>query len=122
MPTDPKHFLPLKPADFLLLLALVEEEQHGYALARELAERSDGAIRLEPGNLYRIIKRLVDEGLVDVAARRPVSELDDERRRYYRITSLGARVAAQEVRRLRALLSSSAVRALPALVPVGERI
>lgn len=121
MPPDPRSFLPLKPADLLLLLALVEEEQHGYALVRELTERSDGAIKLEPGNLYRVIRRLVDDGLVDVAARRPVAELDDERRRYYRITSLGSRVASHEVGRLRALLSSSAVRALSALVPVAER-
>ncbi len=121
MPIDAKSFLPLKPADFLILLALVEGEQHGYALARELAERSEESIRLEPGNLYRVIKRLVDDDLVDVAARRPVAELDDERRRYYRITSLGTRVAAQEVRRLRALLATPAVRALPSLTLASER-
>lgn len=112
MPVDPTSLLPLKPVDFLILLALAEGEQHGYALARELAERTDGVVRLEPGNLYRVIKRLVDDGLVDVAARRPVAELEDERRRYYRITALGQRVAALEVRRLRSLLASSAVRAL----------
>jgi DNA-binding PadR family transcriptional regulator len=114
-PPTPQQFLPLKPVDFLLLLALVEGEQHGYALSRELYERTDGVVRLEPGNLYRVIKRLVDDGLVDVAARRPVAELDDERRRYYRITALGERVAAHEAHRLRNLLATKAVRALPAI-------
>ncbi|MEO7966578.1 MAG: PadR family transcriptional regulator [Gemmatimonadaceae bacterium] len=121
MPADPKSFLPLKPADLLLLLSLVEGEQHGYALVRELAERSDGALQLEPGNLYRVIKRLVDDRLVDSSTRRPVAELDDERRRYYRITALGEHVAAHEVRRLRALLSSRAARALPALIAAEAR-
>jgi DNA-binding PadR family transcriptional regulator len=115
MPTDTSQFLPLKPVDFILLLALVEEEQHGYALAREIDERTDGVIRFEPGNLYRVIKRLVDDGLVEVSERRPAPELDDERRRYYRLTALGARVAAAEARRLRVLLSSRTVRALAPL-------
>jgi len=112
MPAAPQSFLPLKPVDLLLLLSLVEEEQHGYALARELAARTDGVVRLEPGNLYRVIKRLVDDGLVDVSTRRPVAELDDERRRYYRITALGERVAALEAQRLRALLATRAARSL----------
>lgn len=112
MPAAPQSFLPLKPVDLLLLLALVDQEQHGYALARELATRTDGIVRLEPGNLYRVIKRLVDDGLIDVSSRRPVAELDDERRRYYRITALGARVAALEVQRLRSLLASRAARSL----------
>jgi DNA-binding PadR family transcriptional regulator len=115
MPIDTRQFLPLKPVDFILLLALVEEEQHGYALAGEIDERTEGVIRLEPGNLYRVIKRLVDDGLVEVSERRPAPELDDERRRFYRLTALGARVAAAEARRLRALLSSRPVRALAPL-------
>lgn len=115
MPIDTRQFLPLKPVDFILLLALVEDEQHGYALAREIDERTEGVIRLEPGNLYRVIKRLVDDGLVEVSERRPAPELDDERRRYYRLTALGARVAAAEARRLRVLLSTRPVRALAPL-------
>ncbi|MBK6486069.1 MAG: helix-turn-helix transcriptional regulator [Gemmatimonadetes bacterium] len=115
MPSDPRTHLPLKPVDLVLLLTLVEGEQHGYALATEIAERTDGVVRLEPGNLYRVIRRLVDDGLVDVSQKRPVAALDDERRRYYRITALGERVAALEVQRLRALVSSRAARALPAV-------
>src|SRR3954451_16927834 len=91
VPTDPTQLLPLKAVEFLLLLALVEDEQHGYALVREIAERTDGAIRLEPGNLYRVLKRLVNDGLIEHSGRRPVAELDDERRRYYKLTPLGAR-------------------------------
>ena len=116
MPTDPTGFIPLKPVEFLLLLALVEEEQHGYGLVQELSERTDGAVQLEPGNLYRVLKRLVTQGLIAPAARRPVAELEDERRRYYRLTPLGARVASLEAQRLRALLASNAVQALGRLV------
>ncbi len=117
MPPDPRLLLPLKPVDLLILLALTEEEQHGYALAREIDARTDGLVSLEPGNLYRVIRRMVDDGLVTTSQRRPVAELDDERRRYYRITPFGARVAALEVQRLRSLVASPAARALP---PVPE--
>jgi DNA-binding PadR family transcriptional regulator len=112
MPTDPRLLLPLRPVEFLLLLALVEQEQHGYALVKEIAERTDGVVRLEPGNLYRVLKRLVADDLIELSERRPVPELDDERRRYYKLTPLGARVAALEATRLRALLSTKPVRTL----------
>ena len=113
---DARSFLPLKPADYLLLLALVEGEQHGYALAQAIAERSGGVLRLEPGNLYRVIRRLEDDGLVAESGRRPAAELDDERRRYYKLTALGARVAAAESSRLQALLASAPVQALAPLM------
>lgn len=116
MPADLHRFLPLKPIDFLLLLSLVEREQHGYALAGEIAERTGGLVRLEPGNLYRVIKRLVDDGLIASSARRPAAELDDERRRYYRITPQGSRVAALEATRLQTLLASNSVRTLRPLM------
>ena len=112
MPIETRQFLPLKPVDFILLLALVEDEQHGYALAREIDERTEGVIRLEPGNLYRVIKRLLADGLVAETDRRAVPELNDERRRYYRITPLGGRVLAAEIARLEALVTSPSVRAL----------
>ncbi|MFN8668083.1 MAG: PadR family transcriptional regulator [Gemmatimonadaceae bacterium] len=115
MPSDPRALLPLKPADLVLLLALSEEERHGYALAREIADRTDGLIALEPGNLYRIIRRLEEEGLVAPSARRAAGDGDDERRRYYRLTTLGGQVAALEVQRLRSLVASKAARALPAV-------
>ncbi|MFN8582764.1 MAG: helix-turn-helix transcriptional regulator [Gemmatimonadaceae bacterium] len=112
MTPDPRSYLPLKPVDFLLLLALADDEQHGYALVQSISARTDGMVELEPGNLYRIIKRLLDDGLVAESERRPAPDLDDERRRYYRLTPLGARVAIEESRRLRALVSSPSVRAL----------
>lgn len=118
MPPDLRRLLPLRPVDFLLLLALVEHEQHGYGLAGAIAEATDGLVRLEPGNLYRVIKRLVDDGLIAPSARRPAAELDDERRRYYRLTAAGARVAALEAERLRGVLASRPARALrPLLEP-----
>jgi DNA-binding PadR family transcriptional regulator len=110
--TDPGAFLPLRPLDLQLLLALTEGELHGYGLVQAIAQRTDGLIRLEPGNLYRVIRRLLSDGLVAESTRRPAPDLADERRRYFRITALGEQVAAAEVRRLRALVRSPAVRAL----------
>lgn len=112
MTANPKSFLPLRPVEFLLLLALAEQDQHGYGLTQTIAERTDGAMQLEPGNLYKVLKRLVADGLIEAADRRAVAELENERRRYYRLTRLGARVAALEAERLEALLASSAVRSL----------
>lgn len=111
MPKDPS-FQPLKPVDFILLLALAEEERHGYALSQEVERRTEGTVRLEAGNLYRTLRRLVGEGLVGEADRRPVAEGDDERRNYFRITPLGFRTVQAEVKRLRALLASPSVKAL----------
>lgn len=112
MPRPPRDFLPLKPLDLQLLLSLAEQERHGYGLVQDIAERTDGLVALEPGNLYRVIKRLLADGLVTEVDRRTVSQLDDERRRYYRITPLGGRVLAAEIARLRALVSSPLVKAL----------
>ena len=112
MPPQPRSFLPLKPLDLQLLLSLAEEERHGYALVQTIAERTDGLVALEPGNLYRVIKRLLADGLVAETERRTVPDLDDERRRYYRITPLGGRVLAAEISRLQALVTSPVVKAL----------
>ncbi len=111
MPRDPRDFLPLKPVDLQLLLALSEDERHGYGLVQEIAERTDGLVNLDAGNLYRVIKRLVDEGLVAESDHRAAPDLGDERRRYYRLTALGGRVLGAELHRLRDLLGSPAVRA-----------
>ena len=112
MTQDPRSYIPMKPVDLLLLLALADDEQHGYALVQAIADRTGGMVVLEPGNLYRVIKRLLADGLVAESERRPAPDLDDERRRYYRLTPLGARVAAEEARRLRSLVASPSVRAL----------
>lgn len=112
MTRSPRSFLPLKPVDLQLLLSLAESESHGYGLVQAIADRTDGLVSLEPGNLYRVIKRLLADGLVAETERRAVPELDDERRRYYRITPLGGRVLAAEIARLHSLVTSPSVRAL----------
>jgi DNA-binding PadR family transcriptional regulator len=112
MSTDPRSLLPLKAVELELLLALAEEELHGYGLTLAVAERSAGVIRLEPGNLYRIIRRLLADGLVAESDRRPARDLEDARRRYYRLTTLGERVVAAELQRLQALVRSAAGRAV----------
>src|SRR4051812_14760337 len=108
---DPRDFLPLKPLDLQLLLALTEEERHGYGLVQAVSDRTDGLITLEPGNLYRVVKRLLDDGLVSESARRDAPSTADgdeqkQRRRYYRITALGQRVVAAELVRLDQLVRS----------------
>jgi DNA-binding PadR family transcriptional regulator len=112
MPPDPRTHLPLKPVDLHLLLVLAEHERHGYGLVQAIAARTGGLIALEPGNLYRVIKRLLAGGLLAESDRREAADLDDERRRYYRITSLGSRVLAAELRRLQSLVDSPEARAL----------
>lgn len=98
---------PLKPVIFQILLALAEEEQHGYAIMRAIQERSRGAIRLATGPLYRHLKRLLDEGLLEEASSRPSPDEDDERRRYYRLTAEGRAVLAAEGERLAGLVDLS---------------
>ena len=112
MDQSPSKHLPLRPVDLHLLIALADDDQHGYALVRAIEQSTDGLVRLDPGNLYRVIKRLLDDGLVADAPRRAASQPGEERRRYYRITALGRRVLAAELRRLESLVASPAVRAL----------
>jgi DNA-binding PadR family transcriptional regulator len=100
-------FIPLSPVVFDILLALSDDERHGYGIMQEVARRSDGATRLRPGSLYRALARLVQEDLVEESDERPAPDLDDERRRYYRLTSLGQEVVAAEARRLAALLRAA---------------
>lgn len=112
MPPNPRSFLPLKPLDLQLLLVLSEGEAHGYGLVQAIAERTNGLVTLEPGNLYRVIRRLLTQGLVAELAPRRVSELAGERRRYYRLTPLGGRVLAAELLRLEELVNAPETRAL----------
>jgi DNA-binding PadR family transcriptional regulator len=92
---------------FLILVSLAAGERHGYALKKDVASRTQGKVRLGPATLYRTLAALLDEGLIEESGRRPAPELDDERRRYYRITDRGRRVAAAETRRLEALVSAA---------------
>jgi len=96
---------PLTPALFHVLLALADGEKHGYAILKEVARRTDGKVKLSASTLYGIIKRLNSEGWIVESDDRPVASLDDERRRYYRLTEQGRRVAVAEAHRLEELLA-----------------
>lgn len=100
-----QNLLPLSPAHFHMLLALSEGERHGYALKREIAQRTDGKLKLGPGVLYGSINKMLEQGLIEESDERPDAHLDDERRRYYRITTLGRRVAQAEASRMRELVA-----------------
>ncbi len=102
-PSDP----PLPAAAIHILLALGPTERHGYAIMAEVASMTDGRVRLAPGTLYTNIKRLLERGLIEEVDRRPAPETDDKRRRYYRLTPAGRRVAASEVARMAALVASA---------------
>src|SRR5262245_49251084 len=90
----------LRPIEFHILLTLAGEERHGYAILQEVAALTDGELEPEPGTLYRALHRMLKDGWVVESARRPAADLDDERRRYYRLTPLGRRVASAEAERL----------------------
>ena len=102
--SDPEELLPLSPAVFHVLLALADAERHGYGIIKEVEARTDGRVRLGPGTLYGSIKRMLEQGLVEESDERPDAELDDERRRYYRLTDFGRRVASAEAERLSGLV------------------
>jgi DNA-binding PadR family transcriptional regulator len=97
---DPRSLLPLTPLAFQVLLALADEDRHGYGIIREVDVRTDGLIRLRSGSLYTLLQRLLDEHLIVESEDRPDPEDDDHRRRYYRVTDLGRRVLTAEARRL----------------------
>jgi DNA-binding PadR family transcriptional regulator len=105
--SDPKGFLPLKPSDYQILFVLVGRDLHGYAIVKAIEDRTDGRVSLEPSNLYRRIRRLIADGLVEESDDRPVPELDDERRRYYALTRLGRAVLAAEAQRMRELVTEA---------------
>lgn len=101
-PQDIDGLLPLPPATFHILIALAESELHGYAIIQDIEQRTNGSLRLSAGTLYRSIQRMLEQGLVEELRdrERPAPELDDERRRYYRITMFGKAVARAEAQRL----------------------
>jgi DNA-binding PadR family transcriptional regulator len=96
----PDALLPLTPAVFHILLALADGEKHGYGIMKEVTQRTGGSMRLGPGTLYGSIGRMLESGLIEASDERPDPEVDDERRRYYRLTDFGLRVAEAESRRL----------------------
>lgn len=101
---QPVNLQPLTPAVFHILLALMDQERHGYGIMKEVELQTEGEMILRPGTLYQAIKRMLDIGLVKETDDRPDPSLDDERRRYYRVTGLGRKVASAEVERLHKLL------------------
>ncbi len=103
----PDEYLPLTPAMLDIVVALADDELHGYAIMREVRRRTDGRKRLAPGTLYRSLRQMQERGLVAESDERPETGLDDERRRYYRLTDLGRRVALAEVERLEDLVQAA---------------
>jgi DNA-binding PadR family transcriptional regulator len=97
---DARKFLPLHANWFHILLSLVGREQHGYGIMQEVQERTNGAVKLWPATLYGSLKRLISGGLIEESEERPATELDDARRRYYKLTRLGKRVLELECQRL----------------------
>lgn len=108
----PEELLPLTPGMFHVLIALADGEKHGYAIIKEVARRTDGAIRLSAGTLYTLIRRFVQEGVIIEADERPDPALDDERRRYYRLTEFGRDVARAEAARMESTLSMARAKKL----------
>lgn len=108
----PESFLPLSPPVFHILMALVDEERHGYGIMQEVKFRTDGQVHLVPGTLYGAIKRLLQRKLIEETDERPDPELNDERRRYYRLTELGQRVLSAEAVRLARLVEQAQAKQL----------
>lgn len=104
---DPQDLLPLPPAQLHILLALADGEKHGYAVMGEVERMTQGEVRMGPGTLYGAIKRMLNAGFLEETDERPDPELDDERRRYYRVTGFGARVLTAEMERLERLLRTA---------------
>jgi DNA-binding PadR family transcriptional regulator len=101
---DVQRFLPLKTQWFHILLSLAGGEQHGYGIMQEVLDRTGGKVRLWPATLYGAIKRLVEADLIAESGQRPAPEMDDARRRYYRLTALGRQVLEAECDRLEELV------------------
>ena len=114
---DPQSLLPLTPGMFQVLIALADGEKHGYAVIKEVARRTDGEIPLSAATLYTIIRRFVQEGVIVETAERPDPALDDERRRYYRLTEFGRRVAKAEAARMETALGMARAKKL---IPKGR--
>jgi DNA-binding PadR family transcriptional regulator len=104
---SPDSYLPLKTDVLLVLLVLARRERHGYGILRDVERRSEGEVRLHTGALYRTLRRLLKDGLIQESDRRPVEPDDEERRRFYRITPLGTAVVNAEVERMSRLVRAA---------------
>ena len=110
--TDVEALLPLPPATFHILVALADQNRHGYAIIQDVEARTGGALRLSAGTLYRSIARMVEQGLIREVSARPRVVLDDARRRYCRVTPFGLDVARAEMARLTELVRLARARGL----------
>jgi DNA-binding PadR family transcriptional regulator len=122
---EPEAMLPLTPAVFNILLALAGGERHGYGIMKEVKEQTQGQMRMGPGTLYGTIKRMLSADLIEESDERPDPELDDERRRYYKLTEFGRRVASAELERLSNLIRVAQAKQLvgkTALIPQEEGV
>ena len=109
---DPAALLPLTPHMFQVLIALADGDKHGYAIIKEVARRTDGQVTLSAGTLYTIVRRFEQDGVIAESARRPDPALDDERRRYYRLTDFGRAVARAEAKRMEEVLGMARAKKL----------
>jgi DNA-binding PadR family transcriptional regulator len=116
----PEDLLPLTPPVFHILVALSDGERHGYAIMRQVAADTDGQLQLGPGTLYGCLKRMLTAKLIEESDERPDPELDDERRRYYRITDFGARTVRAEAQRLATSVTAARARRLLAKNSGGQ--
>lgn len=108
---DPASYLPLNPRDYLVLFSLTANEKHGYGIVKEIEQQSDGIVKMDPSNLYRSLKRIIQQGLIQESEPR-VSDGDNEQRRYYSLTKLGRAVVKAEATRLEKLTAAAASRRL----------
>jgi DNA-binding PadR family transcriptional regulator len=115
----PDARLPLTAPVFHILLALADQERHGYGIILDIAERTAGRLRMGTGTLYTAVKRMLDDGLIEESDERPAPDLDDQRRRYYRLTRFGREVLAAEARRLESLVGMARRRRV--LTPAGAK-
>jgi DNA-binding PadR family transcriptional regulator len=104
---DPDALLPLPAAVFHILIALADRDRHGYSIMQDVAARTDGKVQLSAGTLYSSIRRMLEQGLIEELTESPDPSSSDERRRYYRVTRFGRRVAGAEVARLSALVQQA---------------
>jgi DNA-binding PadR family transcriptional regulator len=117
---SPEDLLPLTPPVFHILVALSDGERHGYAIMRQVAADTDGTLQLGPGTLYGCLKRMLAAKLIEESDERPDPELDDERRRYYRITDFGVRTVKAEAQRLATSVTAARARRLLVRNPGGQ--
>jgi len=118
---DPKSYLPLSPALWEILVALADGDKHGYAIGKEVSRRTNGDVTLRATTLYSVLKRALEDGLIEETRERPDPALDDERRRYYRLTERGRKVAVAESERLASTLKQARVKLFgPAVARTSE--